>query len=80
MGTTTPAVSASEHEQTWVERFVNYDDGKADQKDTLFAGVGGLQTDLAIHAFSFGPDGKFYFNYGNTGGQLMDRHGKPRLN
>lgn len=55
------------------------DDGKADQKDTLFAGVGGLQTDHAIHAFSFGPDGKFYFNYGNTGGQLMDRHGKPVL-
>lgn len=55
------------------------DDGKCDQKDTLFTGVGGLQTDHAIHAFTFGPDGKFYFNYGNTGGQLMDRHGKPVL-
>ena len=30
MGTTTPAVSASEHEQTWVERFVNYGGGSID--------------------------------------------------
>lgn len=52
-------------------------DGKADQKDTLFSNVGGLQTDHAIHAFSVGPDGKFYFNFGNTGEQLSDAHGQP---
>lgn len=54
-------------------------DDRADQKDTLFAGLGGLQSDHAVHAFSFGPDGKFYFNYGNNGSQLEDKQGKPIL-
>jgi len=54
-------------------------DDRADQKDTLFSGLDGLQSDHAVHAFSFGPDGKFYFNYGNNGGQLLDQHGKPVL-
>jgi putative membrane-bound dehydrogenase-like protein len=51
-------------------------DDKPDQKDLLFTHVGGEQHDHAIHAFTFGPDGKFYFNFGNAGEQLMDKNGK----
>jgi putative membrane-bound dehydrogenase-like protein len=52
-------------------------DGKADKKDLLFTGISGVQHDHAIHAFSFGPDGKLYFNFGNEGHQLKDKDGKP---
>lgn len=52
-------------------------DDKADKKDTLFTGISGVQSDHAIHAFVQGADGKLYFNFGNNGQQIMDRHGKP---
>ena len=52
-------------------------DDKADKKEILFQGIGGLQHDHAIHAFVFGPDGKLYFNYGNEGGKLLDKNGNP---
>ncbi len=45
-------------------------DDKADKKETLFSGIGGTQHDHGAHAFVFGPDGKLYFNIGNSGGQL----------
>ena len=32
-----------------------------------------------MHAFTFGPDGKLYFNFGNAGEQLKDKNGKPVL-
>ncbi|HUE73097.1 MAG TPA: PVC-type heme-binding CxxCH protein [Pirellulaceae bacterium] len=52
-------------------------DLKADEKrDVLFSGIGGTQHDHGIHAFIFGPDGKLYFNFGNSGNQLKDKHGK----
>ncbi len=51
-------------------------DDKADTKELLFTHVGGEQHDHAVHAFTFGPDGKFYFNFGNAGEQLMDKNGK----
>ncbi len=51
-------------------------DGVADKKDTLFTGIQGMEHDHAIHAFNFGPDGKLYFNYGNAGEDLKDKHGK----
>ncbi len=52
-------------------------DGKADKKEVLFTGIGGTQHDHGIHAFVFGPDGKLYFNFGNSGQQIKDKHGKP---
>lgn len=52
-------------------------DDKADKRDTLFTGLSGVQSDHAVHAFVQGPDGKMYFNFGNNGQQIMDRHGKP---
>jgi putative membrane-bound dehydrogenase-like protein len=48
-----------------------------DSKELLFTGIGGTQHDHGIHAFVFGPDGKLYFNFGNSGGQLKDKDGKP---
>ncbi len=52
-------------------------DDKADQKEVLFEGIGGEQHDHAIHAATFGPDGKMYFNFGNAGEKILDKDGKP---
>jgi putative membrane-bound dehydrogenase-like protein len=52
-------------------------DDKADKKEVLFQGLDGVQHDHAIHAFSFGPDGKLYFNFGNAGKHIRDKNGKP---
>lgn len=52
-------------------------DDKADKRDTLFTGLSGEQSDHAVHSFVQGADGKMYFNFGNNGKQIMDRHGKP---
>jgi putative membrane-bound dehydrogenase-like protein len=51
-------------------------DDKADKQEVLFSGISGTQHDHGIHAFVFGPDGKLYFNFGNSGGQLKDKDGK----
>lgn len=50
-------------------------DDKADKKDIIFQGIEGEQHDHGMHAFVFGPDGKFYFNFGNEGGQIKDANG-----
>lgn len=54
-------------------------DSKADagSKELLFTGISGTQHDHGIHAFVFGPDGKLYFNFGNSGKQLKDKNGQP---
>jgi putative membrane-bound dehydrogenase-like protein len=52
-------------------------DDKADRKEILFQGIGGEQHDHGVHAFTFGPDGKLYFNFGNEGKTLKDKTGKP---
>ncbi len=52
-------------------------DDKADRKEIVLQGVGGHQHDHGLHAVVFGPDGKFYFNFGNAGGQLLDKHNQP---
>ncbi len=54
------------------------DDGnlKADRIEVLFTGIKGAQHDHGIHAFHFGPDGKYYFNFGNEGGELKDKNGQ----
>ncbi len=61
-----------------VQVFTDVDgDDKPDQQDVLFSGISGTQHDHGIHAFVFGPDGKLYFNFGNSGRQLKDKDGKP---
>jgi putative membrane-bound dehydrogenase-like protein len=50
-------------------------DDVADKMETVFSGISGTQHDHGIHAFHFGPDGKYYFNFGNAGNQLKDAAG-----
>jgi len=51
-------------------------DDKADKVETLFSGISGTQHDHGIHQVIFGPDGKLYFNFGNSGNQIKDKDGK----
>ncbi|HTN76312.1 MAG TPA: PVC-type heme-binding CxxCH protein, partial [Pirellulaceae bacterium] len=67
-------VSAGEKVQVFYD---DNNDLKSDRQEVLFSGIGGTQHDHGIHAFVFGPDGKLYFNFGNSGGQLKDKNGKP---
>jgi len=48
-------------------------DDVPDSKEVLFSGIEGVDHDHGVHAFVFGPDGRLYFNYGNTGKQLLDK-------
>src|SRR5688572_19779670 len=67
-------VIVSQSPNVWVFYDDNGDD-KADRKEILFQGIGGEQHDHGVHSFTFGPDGKFYFNFGNEGKQLKDKNG-----
>jgi putative membrane-bound dehydrogenase-like protein len=55
------------------------DDGDlvADRREVLFTKTGQPQHDHSVHAFVVGPDGRWYFNFGNTGRAVHDRDGKP---
>ena len=55
------------------------DDGdlKADRKESLFTKTGTPQHDHSVHAFVVGPDGRWYFNFGNTGKAVHDKDGNP---
>jgi putative membrane-bound dehydrogenase-like protein len=62
----------------YVWKFTDVDgDGKADKKEVIFEGIGGEQHDHGMHAFTLGPDGKLYFNFGNSGERLLDGKGNP---
>ena len=41
------------------------DDGVADKRELLFEDNSNGNHDHCLHAFTFGPDGKLYFNFGN---------------
>ncbi|MCA9129361.1 MAG: PQQ-dependent sugar dehydrogenase [Planctomycetales bacterium] len=59
-----------------VQVFTDSDgDDKPDSQEVLFSGISGSQHDHGIHAFTFGPDGKLYFNFGNEGRQIKDKYG-----
>ncbi len=45
-------------------------DDVADRKTVLFTSDGVFQHDHSLHSFVFGPDGRFYGNFGNTGRNL----------
>ncbi len=60
--------------------FIFHDDNGdlvADRKESLFTKTGQPQHDHSVHAFSVGPDGRWYFNFGNTGNSVHDKDGKP---
>ncbi len=46
-------------------------------KDVLFTKTGQPQHDHSAHSFLFGPDGRLYWNFGNTGQAVHDKNGKP---
>lgn len=52
-------------------------DDVADKKEVLFTGISGVDHDHGVHAFTFGPDGKLYFNMGNEGHQIKRPDGSP---
>lgn len=52
-------------------------DDKADKKEVLFSNIKGVDHDHGVHAFTFGPDGRLYFNFGNDGKQIFDKDGNP---
>ena len=58
---------------------VNHDhvfDPAVDKREVLLTGFNGRQHDHSLHSVIAGPDGKWYFNQGNTGAQFTDRSGK----
>ena len=59
-----------------VWRFTDTDgDDIPDKKEALFTETGQPQHDHSAHSFLFGPDGKLYWNFGNTGRQVKDANG-----
>ena len=58
--------------------FIDADgDDRPERKEVLFSGIGGLQDDHGVHALVFGPDGRWYFSFGNAGSQLLHAGGDP---
>ena len=51
-------------------------DDRADKKEILFSKIKGEDHDHGVHAFVFGPDGRYYFNFGNDGKQIADAQGQ----
>jgi putative membrane-bound dehydrogenase-like protein len=50
---------------------------KITKREVLFSKSGQPQHDHSLHSFVFGPDGRLYFNFGNTGHSMNDQNGKP---
>jgi putative membrane-bound dehydrogenase-like protein len=71
-------VIISQSPYVWIFYDDNGDD-IADRKEILFQGIGGEQHDHGMHSFTFGPDGKLYFNFGNSGKTLKDKNNKVVL-
>ncbi len=51
-------------------------DSTTDTREVLLTGFNGRQHDHSLHSVTTGPDGLWYFNQGNTGGQFTDKSGK----
>jgi putative membrane-bound dehydrogenase-like protein len=68
-------VLVSQSPYVWAFYDDNNDDS-ADRKEIVFQGISGEQHDHGMHAFTSGPDGKLYFNFGNAGVSLRDKNNK----
>ena len=51
-------------------------DPAVDKREVLLTGFQGINHDHSLHSVTVGPDGKWIFNSGNTGGMFTDRSGK----
>ncbi len=49
---------------------------KITKREVLFTKTGQPQHDHSAHSFVFGPDGRLYWNFGNTGQGVRDKNGK----
>jgi putative membrane-bound dehydrogenase-like protein len=47
-----------------------------DKREVLLSGFSGINHDHSLHSVTVGPDGKWVFNAGNTGGMFTDKSGK----
>ena len=63
----------------WVYTIDETGDHPVGEPKILFTGFGGKNHDHGVHAGVFGPDGRFYFNCGNAGGEgrVEDADHKP---
>jgi putative membrane-bound dehydrogenase-like protein len=60
---------------TDVDRNLRFDPA-VDRREVLLTGFHGINHDHSLHSVTVGPDGKWVFNSGNTGGMFTDRSGK----
>src|SRR5436189_233659 len=60
---------------TDVDRNLRFDPA-VDKREVLLTGFQGINHDHSLHSVTFGPDGKWIFNSGNTGGMFTDKWGK----
>jgi putative membrane-bound dehydrogenase-like protein len=60
---------------TDVDRNLRFDPA-VDKREVLLTGFQGINHDHSLHSVTVGPDGKWVFNAGNTGGLFTDRSGK----
>lgn len=51
-------------------------DPAVDEKEVLLTGFSGINHDHSLHSVTVGPDGKWYFNQGNTGARFTDKSGR----
>ena len=61
---------------TDVNRDLKFDIASGDTREVLLTGFNGRNHDHALHSLTAGPDGKWYFNQGNTCGVFTDKSGK----
>ena len=60
---------------TDVDRNLRFDPA-IDKREVLLTGFQGINHDHSLHSVTFGPDGKWIFNSGNTGAMFTDKSGK----
>ena len=60
---------------TDVDRDLRFDPA-VDKREVLLTGFMGINHDHSLHSVTVGPDGKWVWNSGNTGGMFTDKSGK----
>lgn len=53
-----------------------FDPASGDKREVMLTGFNGKNHDHSLHSVTAGPDGKWYFNQGNTCGEFTDKSGK----
>ena len=61
---------------TDVNRDGKFEPSAGDTREVLLTGFNGKNHDHSLHSLTAGPDGKWYFNQGNTGGIFTDKSGR----